>query len=350
MAVAPPSPVGKLRGTATEAAKRVAADTAQRRAAAASPASVILNVKDVQGEYDGGRALETTLGGVRRAITADDLVAFRRNIKTLQKSFKGGIRARKVLDMSLPIDRQRASREIRHAVPVAAKNGMVRFVTNAGPDSKDTRHHVNVEFMSFGAAAAAGRGDAKKMANWLRKEPIKFDCDCGRHRFWYRYISTIGGFNAGRSEGGFPKIRNPGLQGVGCKHVLRVMAEVEASGAVLGFLTKLLDKARSADDGKASHATTQAEADELAKKQARARAIKTTDSRTAERRTAAQKKALAEAAKPVPPPKKTTTSTRRAGPVKPAAPGPATLTPGQLAMAQQFGMTPEQALAFLAAR
>lgn len=346
MAVAPPSPVGKLRGTATEAAKRFAAEAAQRRAAAASPASIILNVKDVQGEYDGGRALETTLGGVRRAITADDLVAFRRNIKTLQKSFKGGIKARKVLDMSLPIDRQRASREIRHAVPVAAKNGMVRFVTNAGPDSKDMRHHVNVEFMSFGAAAAAGRGDAKKMANWLRKEPLKFDCDCGRFRFWLRYIATIGGFNAGRAETGFPKIRNPGLVGVGCKHVLRVMAEVESSGAVLGFLTKLLDKARSADDGKANHATSQAEADELVKKQARARAIKTTASRTAER----QKKALAEAAKPVPPPKKTTTSTRRAGPVKPAAPGPATLTPGQLAMAKQFGMTPEQALAFLVAR
>ena len=313
MAVKPgASPVGRLHGTATEAAKRFAADTAQRRAAAEHPASIILNVKDVQGEYDGGRALETTLGGVRRIITTDDLTAFRRNVQTLQKSFKGGILARKVLDMSLPVDRERAGEQIRYAVPVSAKNGAVRFVTSAGPDSDVTRHHVNVEFMSFGAAAAAGRGDAKKMANWLRKEPLKFDCDCGRHRYWFRYISTIGSFNAGRPETGFPKIRNPQLHGVACKHVLRVMAEIESSGVVLGFLTKLLDKARSADDAKASHKTSQAEADDMAKKQARARAIKTTATRAQERAVARQKKALADAAKPVPPPKKTAVATRRA--------------------------------------
>lgn len=341
MVVKPPVPpsIGRLHGTATEATKRFSADAAQRRAAAESPASIILNVKDVQGEYDGGRLLETTLGGVKRAITADDLAAFRRNVVTVQKSFKGGIRARKVLDMSLPIDRERAGKQIHHAVPVSAKNGVIRFVTNAGPDSKDTRHHVNVEFLSFGAAASAGRGDAKKMANWLRKEPLKFDCSCGRHQFWFRYIATIGGFNAGRPETGFPKIRNPDLHGVACKHVLRVMAEVESSGAVLGFLTKLLDKARSADDAKASHKTTQAEAEGMAKKQGGSRAIKTTETRSQTNAIARQKKALAEAAKPVPPPKKTAVATRR------ASAADAKIMAKQLAA---FQITPEQLARVLA--
>ena len=69
MAVKPPVPpsIGRLHGAATEATKRFSADAVQRRAAAESPASIILNVKDVQGEYDGGRLLETTLGGAKRA-------------------------------------------------------------------------------------------------------------------------------------------------------------------------------------------------------------------------------------------------------------------------------------------
>ena len=132
------SPVGKLRGTATEAAKRFSADAAQRRAAAESPESIILSVKDVQGEYDGGRALETTLGGVRRAITADDLAAFRRNVETLQKSFKGGIRARKVLDMSLPIDRERAGKQIMELTRPG--DSCVRANPRSEDPSKDRPH------------------------------------------------------------------------------------------------------------------------------------------------------------------------------------------------------------------
>ena len=361
--------VNKISSLLGEATKNFRADAAQRKAAAESPQSIILNAKDVKGEYDSGRTLMTTLGGIPRQITAEDLATFRQNIKTVQKVFKGGIRARQVLDMSLQIDRSRAQTEIRMAVPISAKNGMVRFATNASKGSKATRHHVNVEFLSFGAAAASGSSTAQKMANWVRKQSLKFDCDCGRHRYWFRYISTIGDFNAGRAETGFPKIRNPGLHGVACKHVLRVMAEVEASGTVLGFLTRLIQKAQDADNAKATHKTTVKEAEELVKKQSqRTRDIKTTDTRTQAREIAKERKALADAAKPVPPPKKATVTTRRAMPkaappvapkVAPKAAPPAkvkkatintsSLTPGQIAMAKQLGLTPEQVMALFAA-
>lgn len=343
---------GKISSLLGEATKNFRADAAQRKAAADHPASIILNVKDVQGEYDSGRLLYTTLGGTPRLLTADDLATFRHNVKTVQGKFKGGIKARQVLDLSLAIDRKRAQTEIRMAVPVSAKNGMVRFATNAGPDSKATRHHVNVEFLSFGAGASGGRDTPQKMANWVRKQNLKFDCDCGRHIFWFRYISTIGDFNAGRPENGFPKIRNPKLAGIACKHVLRVMAEIESSGLVLGFLTKLLDKARSADDAKAKHVATVKEIEEQVKKQnARSRDIKTTESRAQARDVARAKKALTMAAKAAPAPKKATPSTRRAAPQKAAKPSinTASLTPGQLAMAKQFGMTPEQVMALIAA-
>ena len=345
--------VNKISSLLGEATKNFKSDAAQRKAAAESPHSIILHTNDVKGEYDSGRALTTTLGGINRPITRDDLETFRQNIKTVQKVFKGGIKARQVLDMSLEIDRKRARTEIRMAVPISAKNGMVRFATNAGPDSKAARHHVNVEFLSFGAGAASGRDMAQKMANWVRKQPLKFDCDCGRHKFWFRYISTIGDFNAGRPETGFPKIRNPGLHGVACKHVLRVMAEVEASGIVLGFLTKLIGKAQDDDNARAVHKTTVKEAEALAKQQdKRTRDIKTTDTRAQAREAAKQRKALSEAAKPVPVPKKATASTRRnasqAAPKK-ASINTSSLTPGQIAMAKQFGMTPEQVMALIAA-
>lgn len=305
--------IGKLHGAATEANARAKADASERKEAGRSPQSIILRPNEVHGEYDAGRALYTTLGGVARAITGEDLIAFRQNIRTLQGKIKSGIRARQVLDMSLPSDRERAREEIRAAVPVSARNGLVRFITNAGPNSDVTRHHVAVDFLSFSAAVAAGRDNPKKMAAWMRKEPLRFDCDCGRHRYWFRYISTIGGFNAGRAETGYPKIRNPRLHGVACKHVLRVMAEVESSASIQLWLAKLIEKARAADDANANLRNTQAEAEALEKKQkGRAREIKTTDSRAKDREAARARQALAEAAKPAPKPKKTAGASRNA--------------------------------------
>lgn len=343
---------GKISSLLGEANKIFKAEAEQRKAAAESPKSIILHTKDLQGEYDPGRLLYTTIGGVARPITSDDLAAFRHNVRIAQAKFKGGIKARQVLDMSLQVDRDRAQKEIRMAVPVSAKNGLVRFSTNAGPDSKVSRHHVNVQFLSFGAAASSGRDTAQKMANWMRKQPLKFDCDCGRHKFWFRYISTIGDFNAGRAETGFPKVRNPGLHGVACKHVLRVMAEVESSGTVLGFLTRLIDKAQASDDAKAQHTAKVKEIEaQVAKQNARARDIQTTESRAKARAVAKAKKALTEAARAAPEPKKAAASTRRSSPQKATNSGinTSTLTPGQLAMAKQFGMTPEQVMALISA-
>lgn len=322
--------MGKLYGSATEAKEVAAFDKARR-----SVAQNILNPKEVVGEYDAGRVLMTTLGGEVRPISADDLAVFRQNIRTVQRHFKGGIRARQVLDMSLPVDRERAQREIRMAVPASASNGRVRFVTNAGPDSNVSRHHVAVEFMSYGAAASAGAKNPKQAASWLRKQPLKFDCDCGRHTYWFRYISTIGSFNAGRAETGFPKIRNPNLHGVGCKHVLRVMAEIESSGTVLLFLTRLLERARNSDENKAVLRQTQKEAEEAAKK-GRVRDIKTTEDRRKAAAIARERRAVLASSSKAPKPKKPTAATRRA---KPASAG---FNAAQIALFKSMGLSDEQ--------
>ena len=233
-----PSALKNLRGANKEAQGRYLGDVAQRERAAN-----ILNPNEVSGEYDAGRMLLTTFGsGQVRALTHDDLRAFRENVKRVGRKYKGGITAKTVIDMSLKEDRDRSNKQIRVAVPVQSLGGKIHFITNAGPDSEVTRHHVHIDLLNFGAAVSSPT-KLTELTKVLAAGPLKFDCDCGRHKFWYRYVATIGRYNAGRDETGFPKIRNPTLVGVACKHVLRVMQQL-GSPSVRMQLEKMINKAR----------------------------------------------------------------------------------------------------------
>ena len=352
--------LGKVRGHVGEAKGRFDTDRREREAAGSAPAdkNIILTEREVRGEWDASRVLFTTLGGQPRPITAEDLAAFRHNMRQAERRFKGGkgITARQVIDMAsaTPLryispgqprsDIDKARREITMGVPVSAINGTIRFLTNSGPDSKVSRHHVVVNLHEFEAAAAQlaatpndGKGgkSPKQIANWLRKQKLSFDCDCERHRYFFRYVATIGGFAAGRKETGYPKIRNPKLVGVACKHVLRVMTELESSNAVLAVLEKHL---ASVSEYKARTQLAQIEAEEAATPKAPTR-IKTSKQRAAEAQKAREKAAIARAAKEAAtkPPKKIASASRRAS--KTAAE----------TLAKQFGLSPEQVMKVLAA-
>lgn len=125
----------------------------------------------------------------------------------------------------------------------------MHFITNAGPNSDVARHHVHVQFLDFDAAVGASPNDPKKLGKLVTAGRLLFDCDCGRHTFWYRYIATIGKFNTGRPETGFPKIRNPKLMGVACKHVLRTMHVILKDQAVQVKIAGAVLKARAVLDG-----------------------------------------------------------------------------------------------------
>lgn len=256
-----PATLANLRGANKEAESRYLGDVARRERA-----SNILNPNEVSGEYDAGRMLVTTLGGQLRALTHEDLHAFRANVKAVGKKYRGGITAKSVIDLSLPGDRDRANVQIRTAVPVQTREGRVHFITNAGPDSEVTRHHVHIELLNWSAAVSSPSKTAE-MAKFLASGPLKFDCDCGRHAFWFRYIATVGRYNSGRNETGYPKIRNPKLVGVACKHVLRVMQQLSAP-AVRIQLEKMILKARG-EVQRSSKVLTAKEAQEIAERQAK---------------------------------------------------------------------------------
>lgn len=341
--------IGKLAGTAGEARERARQDAAGRKSAAPR----ILSPNDMQGEYDASRLLTTTLGtgsNEPRQLTADDIAAFRQNARALGNKFVGGITARQVIDQSTRQDRERARREITVAVPSAARalragggiSGLeVRFVTNASMRHGESRYFVNVNFLGYPSAASSGALSPAKAASLLRKQGITFECSCPRHRYWYRYMATVGKYNYGRPENGYPRVRNPGLVGVACKHALRVMAEIEGSGMVLGFLTRVITKGRAADTGRASIRTSQKEADELASKQAKR---STTSTKTGDRdydraRLALRKQSRSVTAKP----KRVASGSKRVS----AMAGDPAAEKALLGIISQLGISRDQAIAII---
>lgn len=208
---------------------------------------VFLKASDIAGEYDTSKALLTTLGGQKRIITKDDLKVFSQNIKALQQHYMAGITARQVIDLSLPIDIDRANKQIKYALPRSRKDDVVSFVTDASGENGAKQHFVNVQFMGFNALKLMPDDiNQKSIQKMVRTGGLRFECDCGRYQYWYRYLNTIAGTCLGRQETGYPKIRNPNLSGVACKHILRTMKWVISPQGAF-YLEKELEKARHKD-------------------------------------------------------------------------------------------------------
>ncbi|ENV14243.1 hypothetical protein F965_00486 [Acinetobacter schindleri NIPH 900] len=213
---------------------------------AQSIAPVFLRPQDINKsiEYGVDRVFTTTLGGIKRFVTRDDLIAFKQNIAVIGDRFKKGITAKQIISLSLPVDVERANEQINLTLPHSHKGGVFHFITNASKDSKDTHHHVHVQFASFKRLAS----NESKIPLLTTKEKLnhgrlRFECDCGRHNYWYRYMATIGGYGYGRKELGYPKEKNPELAGVACKHIIAVMGYL-LSGAGYAYMHGAVTKAQ----------------------------------------------------------------------------------------------------------
>lgn len=218
--------------------------------------SPILNEKDVGGVYDLTRGLLTNLGGKNQVIDAGHLKKFKQNVEKFnlnatKKGIRGGIRPAEIIALSNvkikgdknPLtDVGRANAEIHRAVLAGASKGVLRFITDVGKDSADVRHHVTVQLLAYEMATASPetQSNPKKLTKEVCADKVKFDCDCGRHQFWLRYLATIGGWAYGKQENGFPDQKNPHLKGIACKHVIRVMRELTSSAAIQMHVQKMI--------------------------------------------------------------------------------------------------------------
>lgn len=237
-------------------------------------AKTILNPTEVAGKYSPARMLATMLGGSVRPITSADLAAFAKSVKNLGDKARQGITASEALGLSRSADVQRAREQIRYSMIARMQAGKLHLVTDAGPQSKVTRHHVNVEAVQY-ASALAQPGTPLAAATWLVKQSaLKFECDCEHYRYFLRFVATAGGWVAGRPEHGFPKLKNPGLDGACCKHAVRVMTDLQQSAGIRQRIAHMIaeDRARIDRPGKTRpkvHTITQREAEAMLPKRVR---------------------------------------------------------------------------------
>lgn len=229
--------VTKTRGAIKEANARFARDDAIKRR---SPN--LLTPSDLRGNYDASRVLMTTLGGEIRPLSDDDLAAFRDNVATVARHYTKGLTAQKIINLSRDADRERANQQIHYAIPSSANRGTIRFITNASEESDVKRHYTIVKIMDF-VSQASQPGEPKSIASKMqRSSPLQVWCDCGSWRFFYAYVATIGGVNAGPPETIYPKIRNPLLTGLGCKHILRTLTEFQRSSSIREVIARMVSR------------------------------------------------------------------------------------------------------------
>jgi len=191
--------------------------------------------------------------GLTVQYSLQDLQKFAKEADAAAKKFgkdTKGVPALQLVSASQSIDLARANNRvkdgsgIRTAVLYAVRGDETHFRVNASDRSEHRHHQVRIRLEEWNSAVT-GIEAPLPAARRVAKGRISFDCDCGRHQYWYRYIATIGGFALRPFEHAFPKIRNPKLRGACCKHVLKCISMLQ-SPSVQGILAKKLEEQSAA--------------------------------------------------------------------------------------------------------
>ncbi|HHO0939052.1 TPA: hypothetical protein ACRTTK_003088 [Aeromonas hydrophila] len=92
-------------------------------------------------------------------------------------------------------------------------------------DISDHQHHkVDIRFEEWDGQMGDADGSDRGYAKAARKAcagRMSINCSCGDHQYRYRYMATLGNYCLSPpKEFAYPKITNPNLTGLACKHVL----------------------------------------------------------------------------------------------------------------------------------
>lgn len=200
-------------------------------------------------------------------FTLEDMAQLRKHRAAHAKKYGrsvAGITYAELVAGSLSIDVARANnrvadgRGITSAVIVNIQNNVLRVRVKASSVSVHQDHAVRIrleqwdEMLESCEHSKSGYERATKTACAGR---VSFDCDCGRHQFWYRHLATVGNYAlAPPKEPSPPKIKNPNYVGIACKHVIKAMTMLQAptwQKLIAKQMAKQADSSRAADD----HAT-----------------------------------------------------------------------------------------------
>jgi len=217
---------------------------------------LLRNREKITGKGKKDLVLDFGKKGHKVKYTLAELNRMARSAKKVEDKFEtktAGVPVLQLLGASDKKDIMRAHAEIRTAVLYKIHGNMLHFRVSASDDSDFTHHQVKIRLEEWDQQLRGlDAGSYQQSARGAATGRISFNCDCGRHRYWYRYLATIGGFGLDPEEHVFPKIRNPGLKGCCCKHVIKTLAtlrmsqvhnriakEMEDQGKKKGFFTKV---------------------------------------------------------------------------------------------------------------
>ncbi|HHX8642050.1 TPA: hypothetical protein ACVO4S_004218 [Vibrio diabolicus] len=172
-------------------------------------------------------------------FTKEDLIKFdkaRQRHKEVYDSKTAGITYAFLVKNSRQIDIDRANNRvddgtgIHKATLIGIKNNIALIRVRASSVSRHEEHRVKVCLEQWDEQLhEPPNGDYNQAVQLSCAGRISFDCDCGRHQFWYRYLATMGNYCiAPPKEFAFPKIRNPELSGMACKHVLKAITMLQS--------------------------------------------------------------------------------------------------------------------------
>ncbi len=176
-------------------------------------------------------------------LTPLELKSFANQIKRAQGKSKPelpGVPLLHLIRASAQKDKVRMNQQIRNATLYKFNKNILSFRVSASPGSDRTHHQVKVRLEEW-FEHLTGETAWPTVTQRVCDGRVSFDCSCGRHQFWYRYLATIGGFALSPKEKDFPKIRNPRLRGCCCKHMLKVIQQLK-SPSVRMLISKELER------------------------------------------------------------------------------------------------------------
>ena len=206
-------------------------------------------------------------------FTKQDLKHFEQERNQFKKRFntdRSGITYCQLVSGSRDIDVKRANNQVKDGRGITRanmsgiKSNTVLVRVQASSVSVHQHHQVKIRLDDWDDCLNDPAGGNYKAA--VKKAcagHLSIACDCGRHQFWYRYLATMGNYCvAPPKEFSYPKIRNPELRGVACKHVLKaaVMLQSTAWHTVLAKQMELqASRIGFGDDKKSNHVLTAGE-------------------------------------------------------------------------------------------
>lgn len=204
-----------------------------------------LTPKLLREHLESGQDLVLAYGRKGHTITytIQDLLSFKKHIERKQSRNKidiKGVPLLKLENTSWQEDKKRMRQQIKNATLYKFYNNILSFQVTASGESKAAYHQVKIRLEEW-------YDNLVTPISWLvaaRNVAVgrmSFDCTCGRHQYWFRYLATIGGFALKPFEKDFPKIRNPRLGGCCCKHVLKVLQQLK-SPSVHNIIAKELER------------------------------------------------------------------------------------------------------------